>query len=230
METVSVDVAQESDAGLLLLIGAADASSREDQALAREARREFHERHYGYVFAVLKGFAANVGTIVVDPKGFASATFQKAFKSAHAFRDKSRGDSIRSAAQVKAWLGVVASNLAKDELDRISRLQNHVQFVALDETHDVAEETPDSSDPTPTNPRALAALRKIIRGLKPEDRDVVATYGAFGIPTPNGRELPKEVREALERRTGFERSYIRKKWERLSHRLRSELEPLFSRP
>ena len=227
METVSVDVAQESDAGLLLLIGAAGNSSA-DRALARDARREFHKRHYGYVFAVLKRFAANVGIVVIDPDGFTTATFAKAFRSI--FRDNSGGDPKRSAAHVKAWLGQIASNLAKDELDRISRLQNHVQFVALDETHDVAVEEPGSCDPTPTNPRALAALKDFMGRLKREDRDVITTYGTFGLPTPNGRELPTEVRKALARRTGYERSYIRKKWERLSDRLRVELSQFFPAP
>jgi hypothetical protein len=50
------------------------------------------------------------------------------------------------------------------------------------------------------------------------------TYAAVGIPTKIGRELPKEDRDALEERTGYERSNIRQKWLRLSRKLKAELE------
>jgi RNA polymerase sigma factor (sigma-70 family) len=229
METVTVDVARETDAGLLVLIGAADASSDQDRTLAFEARHEFYTRHYGYVLAVLKKFAANAGTVVIDPKEFAAATFKKVFRCAGRFRDKSQGDPDKSAGQIRAYLGRAASNLAKDELNRISRLANEGHFVVLDEARDIPAEQLEPSDSKPTHPRALAALQLILDGLKPEERDILLTYGCHGFSTVNGRELPKEVREALARRTGYERSTIRQKWHRLSQRLELELEPLLSR-
>ena len=83
----------------------------------------------------------------------------------------------------------------------------------------------ESSDAVPTNSRALAALQTVLESLKPEERDILMTYGAHAIPTSTGRELPAEIRDELEQRTGYERSNIRQKWRRLSQRLKSELEP-----
>lgn len=229
METVTVDVTRETDAGLLVLIGAADAASDEDRTLAFEVRREFYKRYYGYVLAVLKKFAANAGTVVIDPKEFAAATFKKVFRCANRFRDKSQDDPDKSAAQIRAYLGRAASNLAKDQLDRVSRLPNDVRFVVLDEARDIPEKQLEPSDSKPTNPRALAALQVILDGLKPEEHDILMTYGCYGFSTANGRELPKEVREALSHRTGYERSTIRQRWHRLSQRLKLELEPFLSK-
>ncbi len=225
MEAVSLDITQESDAGLMLLMGAAGESSPADQALARDALRVLHGRHYGYLLGVLESFAENVGTVVIDPKEFALRTFKKAFQVANEFRDMSDGDSAKAERQVKAWLGKIASNLARDELDRVSRREKHVQFCVLDDTHDISDAPLEVEDATPTEPEALAALRDNLAMLKPEERDILMTYGLFGIPTKNGRELPNDVREALEERTGYERSNIRQKWHRLSQRLKAELEP-----
>ncbi len=229
METAALGLAGETDAGLLFLIGEADASSAADEALAREAQRVFFNRHYGYVLAILKRFAENVGTVIIDPDEFTVATLAKAFVSAKTFRDKSEGDPARSAAQVRAWLGRIASNLAKDELDRVSRLDADLHVVILDDEHDIPEEPAEIDGGAPTNRRALAALRTILDALKPEERDILMTYGTYGIPTQNGRELPADVREALERRTGYERCSIRQKWHRLSQRLKRELESFLTK-
>ena len=218
MEAVATDITQESDAGLLLMMGAADKSSAEDQAVAREALKVLHGRHFGYLLGVLEGFADNVGTVVIDPEEFALRTFKKAFQVAGGFRDMSDGDENKSRTQVRAWLGEIARNLARDELDRVSRLDKRVHFVVLDASHDVPESPPDNEDATPTNPKALAALQDALAMLKSEERDILITYALFGIPTDNGRELPENEREALMRRTGYERSNIRQKWCRLSMR------------
>ncbi len=225
METVSVDLEHESDVGLMLLMGAASSSSPNDQAIAREALRTLHARYYGYLVRVLEGFSENVGTVVIDPEEFALRTFKKAFQVADGFCDESDGDPAKAAAQVKGWLGTVAKNLARDELRRVSNQAEHVQFVVLDDTHDVPEPPSDGGDATPTEPKALAALQDTLDMLKPEERDILITYATFGFPTESGRELPKDVRNALEQRTGYERSNIRQKWRRLSMTLKTQLEP-----
>ena len=224
METVSLDLRHESDAGLLLLIGAAGTSLQE-RALANEALRQLHARYYGPLVSILRQYAENEGTVVIDPEEFALATFKKAFKSAHRFCDMSDGDPVKAKAQVKAWLTKIARNLALDELDRISRQKRRLPLEILDETHDVTEPPPDCGDAEPTNPRALAELRAILDTLKPEEREILKAYAAHGIPTENGRELPKDVRDALEDSTGYERCTIRQKWRRLSQRLKTALEP-----
>ena len=208
----------------MALMGAASSSSA-DQAVAREALRILHGRYYAYLVRILERFAESVGTVVIDPEEFTLRTFKKAFQVAGEFRDLSGGDADKAQAQVKCWLGKIARNLARDELDRLSRRNKHVELVVLDETHDIPEAPSDVDDATPTEPRALAALEDTLATLKPEERDILITYGSFGFPTENGRELPRDVREALERRTGYERSTIRQKWRRLSIRLKSELEP-----
>lgn len=228
METVAVDLAQESDAGLMLIIGAASSSSPGDQALAREALRIVHERHYGYLVGILGRFAESVGTVVIDPEEFALRTFRKAFQVANEFCDDSGGNAAKAGAQVRGWLGRIASNLARDELRKVNRRREHIQVVVLDETHDVPEPPSNVSDNTPTEPKALAALEGTLATLKPEERDILITYALFGFPTENGRELPQVDREALELRTGYERSNIRQKWRRLSLRLKSDLEPLLT--
>lgn len=228
METVAADVARETDAGLLVLIGAAEATSDADQALALEARREFHRRHYGYVLAVLNEFAFSFGTVVIDPEEFAAATFRKAFRVAGSFEDQSGGDPAKSAAQVRAYLGRAASRLARDELDRISRRQNDIPLVVLDEARDIPEPQIKSHDAKPTNPRALAAVRKLLNQLKPKEHDILMTDINFGVPKENGRELPTDVREALECRTGYERSTVRQRWHRLSLRLKTQLQSFVS--
>lgn len=225
MEPVSADLRHETDAGLMLLMGAAS-DALDEQALARGALRELHRRHYGYLRNIIEGFAENMGTVVIDPEDFTCATFKKAFRSAHQFRDESDGDSIRACAQVRAWLGKIASNLAKDELKRVSRIHDNMPLVVLEESRDIPECVFNCADAEPTHPTALSALQKELDLLKPEDRDILMTYAMFGIPTTAGRELPQDVRIDLECRTGYERSHIRKKWQRLSQRLKAQLEPL----
>ena len=224
METLAVDLTREPDAGLLVLMAAADAASDTDQAVAERARHVFYRRHYPYVLAVLKKFSANVGTIVVDPDEFANATFAKFFRSIDSFKDESGADPVKSAAQVRAYLGLTAANLAKDELDRVSRQRQGAELVVLDDARDNIGEQPKSVDTTPTNPHALAALRTELMGFTRDEIDLVMTYANFGVATENGRMLPKDVREALERRTGYERTNIRQRWHRLSERLKAKLE------
>jgi DNA-directed RNA polymerase specialized sigma24 family protein len=224
MESLSMDMGQETDAGLLVLMGAAG-SSADEQEMARAALRELHRRYYPYVYTVLDKFSENVGTVIIDPAEFAVATFSKAFRAAESFRDQSNGDTETAKLQVKAWLGVIASNLAKDALDRVSRHRKEIELVPLDDAHDVAERELQLSDTTSTAPVLLSALQSAMDALKPEEKDILITYATFGIPTKNGRELPSDVRDALEQRTGYERSNIRQKWLRLSRRLKAELEP-----
>ena len=233
MRSVSVDLSAELDAGLLLLIGAAS-DSPTDQALARLAMREFHARHYPYLLGVLKRFAENVGTVVIDPETFVARTFERAFRSASAFEDKSNGNRQVADRKVRSWIGRNAVNLVRDELDRIFRQRSGVQLVALNDNTDTIDEscgrlaTEDLGGLPPMNNRALAALTSILDALKPEEHDLLTTYANYGVPTENGRELPPDVRDALERRTGYERSNIRQKWRRLSLRIKSELEPLLA--
>lgn len=225
---MSLDLRHESDAGLMLLIGAADASPQ-DQAIAHEALRQLHSRYYGALVSILTHYSKGSGTVVIDPEEFALWTFRKAFERAREFRDKSDGDPAKAVTQVKAWLTKIATNLARDELDRISRERRRLPLEVLDENHDIAESPPEESDINPTNPRALAALRTILDTLKPEERDILKAYAAHGFPTENGRELPKDVRNALEDSTGYERCTIRQKWRRLSQRLKLELEPFLDK-
>ena len=45
-----------------------------------------------------------------------------------------------------------------------------MQFVVLDDAHDIADQPFQPGDAAPTNRRALAALRTILHTLKPEER------------------------------------------------------------
>jgi DNA-directed RNA polymerase specialized sigma24 family protein len=226
MEAVSAEITQESDASLMLLMGAAGESSAEDQALAREALRVLHTRHYAYLLGVLEDFAENLGTVVIDPQEFSLRTFKKAFQVANNFCDRSDGDGAKAKSQVRAWLGQIATNLARDELDRVSRLDKRVHFVVLDDIHDIPELPEGDEGIAPTEHKALDALQDTMATLKPEEHDILMTYALFGFPTEHGRELPEREREALMQRTGYERSNIRQKWCRLTKRLHTDLEPL----
>lgn len=233
MHAVAVDLTNETDVGLLFLIGEAT-DTPADQSLAREAFRELHSRHYGYVLGVLERYTENEGTVAIDPKEWASKTFVKAFENAGSFSDRSNGDAELASAQVRAWLGRISENAVRDELDRLCRQQTRLPFSVLDESHASSipasseDEADCSDDDSPTSPAVLDKLQEILGSLKPEEYDIVMTYAQFGEPTPNGRELPQKDREALELRTGYERSNIRQKWRRLSQRLKSELEPLLA--
>jgi DNA-directed RNA polymerase specialized sigma24 family protein len=225
MQSLSMDMGQETDGGLMLLMGAAGPSA-EEQEIARAALKELHRRYYGYVLAIAEGYSENLGTVEIDPEGFANATFKKTFEKAASFHDKSSGDADLAKRQIKAWLGVIARNLAKDALDKVKRRHENMNVVPLDDSMDIplpAEEVGQDTTPTPT--LALEQLKEALEALKPEERDILLTYAAFGIPTQNGRELPRDVREALEDRTGYERSNIRQKWLRLSRKLKTVLEP-----
>lgn len=232
MQAVATDLTDETDIGLLLLIGGAT-DTPADQSLARAALRELHARHYGYVLGVLERYAENAGTLSIDPKEWASKTFVRAFENAGCFSDRSNGDDSKAAGRVRAWLGVMAQNAARDELDRLRRQQRRFPLTALEDFHvsncaaPVEDDSECDSD-SPTSPEILNRLREVLESLKPEERDIVMTYAEFGEPTAAGRELPTGVREALELRTGYERSNIRQKWHRIFQRLKSELEPLLS--
>lgn len=224
MQSLSMDLGQETDTGLMLLMGAAGPSA-EEQEIARASLRELHRRYYPYILSIAESFSENMWTVEIDPEGMATAVFRRAYDKADSFQDKSGGDAKRAERQVKAWLGRIARNLLRDALDKIKRRSNYLEIVPLDESLTIPE--PDDepeNDFTSTSAPALAALRDALEALKPEDREILLTYAAFGIPTKSGRELPKDVRESLEDRTGYERSNIRQKWLRLSRRLKSELE------
>jgi DNA-directed RNA polymerase specialized sigma24 family protein len=227
MQSVPIDLTRESDAGLLYLIGEATDEPSE-KSLARDAMREFHARHYPYVSGRLGEFARNLGSVVVDVEKF---TFEKAFRAAKRFKDTSPGNHELAARKARAWMGRIASNLARDELKRISRKQCGIQLVPLNDDIDAAIDSGESDEaesPEPTDSHALAQLRAILATLKVEERDILITYATFGNPTATGRELPPDVRDALEERTGYERSNIRQKWRRLSKRLEVEIEPFLT--
>jgi DNA-directed RNA polymerase specialized sigma24 family protein len=216
METVTTDVAQESSGTLLRLMQAGD------QDLVRDAQQEFHKRHYGYLLNVLRPYAEGHGSVVVGPDEFALRTLLKAFNKSRTFEDTGENgeDTDR---KVRAWLGRIANSLALDELRKQHRQLNCVPLNGWDETRDkpVPSEVPDIN---PTNPEALNALKEALDRLSERDRDVLMTYANSGIRTPNGRELSKEDREALELRTGYSRSCIRQKWHRLSQLLKETLQ------
>lgn len=232
MQSVAIELSDETDVGLLLLIGGA-ADTLADQTLAREALRELHTRHYGYVLGVLERYAENAGTLAIDPKEWASKTFVKAFQNAGSFSDRTNENGAPVAGQVRAWLGVIARNAALDEIDRLDRQQRRLPVSVLEDCHVSAVAAPLADDidslesESPTPPAILRKLREFLASLKPAERDIVMAYAEFGEPTASGRELPPEVRAALERSTGYERSNIRQKWRRLSQRLKTELEPHF---
>jgi len=227
MQSLSMDIGQDTDAGLMLLMGAAGPAP-EEQEMARAALKELHRRYYPYLLTVAEGYSENFGTVEIDPAEFATATFKKAFIRAATFHDKSDGNPDVSALQVKAWLGVIARNLARDALDKIKRRNNHLDVVPLNEITDTLEAQPEPEpelDTKPTATPALLALRVALDALKPEERDILITYATSGYTTKNGRELPRDAREALEERTDYERSNIRQKWLRLTKKLKTELEP-----
>lgn len=228
MHTVQNPLSEEPDAWLLYLIGEAGSSS-EDQALASQAFREFHRRHFGYVFAVLESFASQLETVEIDSGIIANQVFVKAYQKARKFVDHSNNDPEAGRKQVEGWLGKIASNLAKDELRALKRSHPGISLVPLAEDHDVAQEDNEAYvDDSPTPRRVLAALREALQQMKPEERDILLTYANFAECKGGGRELPSDERDALEQRTGYERSTIRQKYRRLTQRLRVELEPVAS--
>ena len=228
MQSLSMDMGRETDAGLMLLMGAAGPAP-EEQQIARSALQELHRRYYPYVLAIAEGYSENFGTVEIDAKEFATATFKRAYERAASFEDKSKANPEHAKLQVKAWLGVIARNLSRDALDKIRRRHGHLEVVPLQETIDVPDDEPiPEMDTLSTPTAAIVALREALDALKPEDRDILMTYAAFGIPTKSGRELPKEARDSLQERTGYERSNIRQKWLRLTRKLEAELEPILT--
>lgn len=99
MQSLSTDMGRETDAGLMLLMGAATSAS-EEQKLAHASLKELHRRYYGYVLTVVEGFSENFGTVEIDPEEFANATFKKAFLCAASFHDESDGDAELSTRKV----------------------------------------------------------------------------------------------------------------------------------
>lgn len=230
MQAVPIDLTEESDAGLLYLIGE-ECGSVADAALARDAMRAFHARHYAYVRGVLGNFAGGIDSARIDVELFTSKTFVKAFKAAASFQDDSNGDAECAKIKVRAWLGLIASNLARDELKSANRKQCGVQLVPFEPEMDAlaeSDEVDDSDNTEPTNTRALVRLNEIKSTLKPAEWEILITYATWGIPTATGRQLPADVRETLEKNTGYERSNIRQIWKRLSQRLEHELAPFLT--
>jgi len=230
MQAVPIDLTEESDAWLLYLIGEASGSP-DDAALARDAMRAFHARHHAYVLGVLGKFADGLDSVRVDVELFASKTFVKAFKASAYFVDDSGGDAELARRKVCAWLGRIANNLARDEFKHVRRKQCGIHLVPFEEGMDVpveSDEDDDSEISVPTHARALARLNEIKGTLKPAEWEILITYATWGRPAAAGRQLPAEIREALEKNTGYERSNIRQIWKRLSQRLKDELAPFLT--
>ncbi|WP_395741688.1 RNA polymerase sigma factor [Prosthecobacter sp.] len=228
MHTVQNPFSDESDACLLYLIGEAG-SSEADQDLANKAFREFHQRHFGFVCAVLDRYARQLETVEIDTGLLCNQVFEKAYRKAHSFSDKSNNDKEACRKLVRAWLGRVASNLARDALRSLARSHPGITIVPLAADHDIVinvDETRDDETPTPR--KELKKLQELLQQMKPEERDILLTYANFAECKAGGRELPSSERDALEQRTGYERSTIRQKYRRLILRLQTELAPASS--
>lgn len=214
----------ESDASLLESIGAADGSP-EDQKSARTAQSKFFARHYEHLMDTVAPYAKGFGDVEIDTESLVMETFIKFFELAASFTDQSGGDRVRGRQQIRAWLVRTARNLACDAWRKAKRMRSEIQFEELsDQFEKPATET--EGKPRPTSRAKLQRLEHVIASLKTEDQLVIQAYMLHGERKPNGAiELPKEVREALERSTGYERGYLRQKWHRLKEKLESELKP-----
>jgi RNA polymerase sigma-70 factor, ECF subfamily len=140
---------------------------------------------------------ARVAYVILGDREAAQDAVQSAW--AHAWR---RLGSIRDETKVRAWLVAVAANQARDALRRQRRRS------ALPLTIDLPSQASDDPD------RAIDILdlERVLRGLKPEDRALLALRYVGGLDS-------SEIAIQL----GMSASGVRTRLKRLLERLRMDL-------
>jgi RNA polymerase sigma-70 factor (ECF subfamily) len=138
-----------------------------------------------------------VAYVILGDREAARDAVQSAW--AHAWR---RLDSIRDESKIRSWLVAVAANQARDAL------RHHRRRGALPLTIDLP--APATEDPD----RAIAVidLERVLRGLKPEDRALLALRYVGGLDS-------SEIATQL----GLSPSGVRTRLMRLLERLRMDL-------
>jgi RNA polymerase sigma-70 factor (ECF subfamily) len=113
-----------------------------------------------------------------------------------------RMKSLRDASQVRAWLVAIAANEARQVVRR--RLRAPIVDVSAELAHEGARDPAESVD--------VVDLQRALRGLKPEDRSLLAMRFAAGLDS-------YEIADQL----GMSASGVRSRLARVIERLRSDL-------
>jgi RNA polymerase sigma-70 factor (ECF subfamily) len=114
-----------------------------------------------------------------------------------------RMNSLRDPLQVRPWLVAIAANEAR-QIVRRRRLRSHIVDVSPELAHEGARDPAESVD--------IVDLQRVLRGLRPEDRSLLAMRFAAGLDS-------YEIADQL----GMSASGVRSRLARLLERLRADL-------
>ena len=190
-------VGEASDADLLDGMAARDAQP----ALAVAALEEFIRRHRLFVFKVCRNLIDRYGTASGwNDEEFATAIFQKVYRSAHTYRNVDNITDVARLRRLKAWIGRIANNLLIDKWRRCRSVLFDDAFLQCLES---AEPTADF--PTEIHRLIFEAIQKM-----PDKERIVMIRTLRYMEARKHQRLPNDVCRELRDRLQTTSSNIRK--------------------
>jgi len=188
-----------------------------DPEASREAWAEFYRRHVAYLYRVCRRFAHSLGGDAAA-EDLTAETFRRVYESAaRTFKPGTSKDPDAIVRHVRAWLGTIAQNLAKDALRNDESHEGHL-------TQEHWQDIPDRPAPT-DSPRAKRLWLTMQNVLTERERDVLhVTFQWYDPKRPNQR-LPNEIAAELAARWGTSSENIRQIRKRALRKLEAALAP-----
>jgi RNA polymerase sigma factor (sigma-70 family) len=183
MSTPQLDLSEPSDAELLARM----ALRASEPETARRAWGEFYRRHVDYLFGVcchayreLLGGVPGVSDLVAD-------AFLRVYERAGSFDPARLQGAPCDRAAVRAWLGAIARNLAREKLRKLrrmpARLLDHERWQTIPQPELSASQQPDE----------VLLVRQAIAALTEREQIVLRVTFEWYEPDKSRQELPSDV-------------------------------------
>jgi RNA polymerase sigma factor (sigma-70 family) len=194
---------------------------REDPS-RRDAGAEFHRRHAGFIWGVLKKLRVEVGLggehalqdVVQD-------AFLRAYERSETYESCRSVDGNRQRQAVRRWLIGIAKNVIREKLSRPVSITATVPLEDFFEFAEVPVPVTHESDATRLMGEAFSELNE-------REQDVLRTTMLHFKPGEKAQRLPNAVLQALAAQLGTTPENIRAIRKRASDKLRARLASHFS--
>jgi len=188
-----------------------------DPVASREAWAEFYRRHATYLYGVCRRFTRRLGG-EASAEDLTAETFKRVYESAaHTFKPGTSKDPDAIGRHVRAWLGTIAQNLARDALRNEGSREGHL---AQEHWQDIPDQ------PAPTDSARAKHLWLTMQNVLTErECDVLrVTFQWYDPQRPNQR-LPNDIAAELAARWGTNSENIRQIRKRALRELEAALAP-----